>query len=337
MKRRASPYLALALCAAAQLAWTRVAHAEPLPLELDWSGPDGCPTTSDVRSELERIAHAREGAQLSAVTVRGRIEHTRAAYVLKLETVADGLLGTKRLEAARCQDLLAAATLVIALTFGEDIELVAQGTGDPPREAAETPPKSSDPSDAPSPTQPAPAASVSALAPAPRGRRFGWELGAGARGLRGLERSPSLGPYVEFRAGPRRISGSVSFAAFLPRESRFEGVDLRSSAVVLSVGTCLALVERWTRVGVCGLVEGGRVTMSAAPVLDSREAHAPWYAASPSLELSWMLGAALALRVAAGAAVSLGRPRFVIDGLGTVHETATFAPGVGLGVAYSRW
>ncbi len=95
-----------------------------LPLDLTWSAPPGCATADEIRHELGRIARARPGRTLPRVSADGRIERSGDAYRLTLHTVQNGVRGERSLVAKECRSLEREVTLVLALSFGEGVELV---------------------------------------------------------------------------------------------------------------------------------------------------------------------------------------------------------------------
>src|SRR5262249_14255911 len=98
-----------------------------LPLELTWTAPPGCATADEIRRELGRIARARPGRTLPRVSADGRIERSGEAFRLTLHTVQSGVHGERSLVAKECRSLEREVTLVLALSFGEGVELVDDG------------------------------------------------------------------------------------------------------------------------------------------------------------------------------------------------------------------
>jgi hypothetical protein len=120
----------------------RAQAADALPLELTWSAPPGCATADDVRHELGRIARARPGRTLPRVSADGRIERSGEAYRLTLHTVQNGVHGERSLVAKECRSLEREVTLVLALSFGEGVELVDDSAPDESNGAGSTNPGS---------------------------------------------------------------------------------------------------------------------------------------------------------------------------------------------------
>jgi hypothetical protein len=95
-----------------------------LPLDLTWSAPPGCATTESIQRELGRIARVRPGRTVAQLTARGSIARTGASYRLTLHTEQNGVAGERSLVAKECRSLEREVTLVLALAFGEGVELV---------------------------------------------------------------------------------------------------------------------------------------------------------------------------------------------------------------------
>src|SRR5204862_4188530 len=103
-----------------------IAQAEDaLPLELDWDAPPGCASANEIRSELDHIARVRPGRTVARLAARGRIEKTGSSYRLSLHTEQNGVTGERTLVASDCRTLEREVTLVLALAFGEGVELVS--------------------------------------------------------------------------------------------------------------------------------------------------------------------------------------------------------------------
>src|SRR5450432_143314 len=103
--------------------WARGADAEPLPLELEWRAPEDCPSGDEVRVELERIAHVNAEREPTPLVAHAHIQRVQNGYFLELFTLKDGQLGKKKLFAKSCASLKEAATLVLALAFGDGVEV----------------------------------------------------------------------------------------------------------------------------------------------------------------------------------------------------------------------
>lgn len=116
---RASWVLAAALCAASQAA----AQAR---LELTWEGLPACPTGDAIEGEVARLVGGTlpEGAPIRAT---GRAsEREGGGYTLVLTTDVEGARGERTLDAERCDELAAAAALILALMIDPEAAMRAE-------------------------------------------------------------------------------------------------------------------------------------------------------------------------------------------------------------------
>jgi hypothetical protein len=97
-----------------------------VPLDLTWTAPAGCPTGDAVRAELQRVVRVRRGRTPPLLTVNARIEQSGANWILHLRTKRDGVTGERRLQGGSCASLVGAATLVMALAYGEGVEIAPE-------------------------------------------------------------------------------------------------------------------------------------------------------------------------------------------------------------------
>lgn len=131
---------------------TAVARAEeppPLPLELAWEAPAGCPDAASVTARVEAILRGPPAAPV-AVVARGKVERAGATFRLALTLRTGDLEETRAIDAGSCAALAEAAAVVVALAI------------DPSKEDAS--PEPAAPPEPPPPPEPAPPPS----APAPR-------------------------------------------------------------------------------------------------------------------------------------------------------------------------
>jgi hypothetical protein len=69
---------------------------------------------------------------------------------------------------------------------------------------------------------------------------------------------------------------------------------------------------------------------------ESGEATAPWYTGSAAVALAWPARAAVSVRVEAALQLSLNEPRFVVEGLGDAHRVPRFAPSLAVTLVFTR-
>jgi hypothetical protein len=331
------------------------AHAQaPLPLELRWQAPSECPSSADLRAELERIARVRPGFGLTLLMAQAEVEHHGAQYTTTLYTEQAGQKGERRLEALDCKTLARTVTLVLALAFGAGVEL-AQGEVAPKQTAASAP-VSAESASAPRPTQsagPPPPQSdtpqvAAAKTPSTDHTRADRKTVADDdhdRGVRNgaLSLAVLAGGGAQFGLMPAALSASAGAELTAGAFS----IELRASAWPgASEGVATKLRARFD--GLAGALQGCRQVPLAdltlalcgrawAAALRGRSsgassdgsATAPWYALASAISLTWPAGRFLRLRIEAALAASLDRPRFIIQGFGQVHRIPLLVPDLG--------
>jgi hypothetical protein len=321
--------LCLLVCARAQA-------DEPLPLELEWDVPGECPPAASVLAELERIAHGRPGMVLPPLKARAQVVANGPSYRLTLQTLQDGRRGERRFEAADCLTLLRTVTLVLALSFGAGVEL----TGAEPETTGKASDSSGQPQSRAAAALPAvvrPAQDAQTVAAAQgraassRGKLVhGWALfmGGGAQLalLRGAALSISAGSELDLG----RFVLEARISGLMAREQRYRSqVDTDFDALLARLASCAEPALGPLSVGLCGEGRFGMLRGSSSGAAEGSQA-APWYALAGRLALTWPSAYWLRLRLEAALAVSLNRPRFVVEGLGDVHRVPRLAPDVGL-------
>ncbi|HEY0713819.1 MAG TPA: hypothetical protein VGF45_14160, partial [Polyangia bacterium] len=132
MKRRLHRLLAVGAFGVA-LGAPAVARAQ-VPLDLTWTAPAGCPTGDAVRAELQRVVRVRKGRTPPLLTVNAKIEQSGANWILHLKTKRDGVTGERRLQGGSCASLVGAATLVMALAYGEGVEIAPEALPPAPQD-----------------------------------------------------------------------------------------------------------------------------------------------------------------------------------------------------------
>lgn len=114
----------------------RMAHAagEPLPLELVWDAPEGCPDASFVTARVEQILRGSRAAP-TRVTARGKIEKTEdARFQLTLSIRTDDVEETRHIVAGACPALAHAGAVLVALAIDpshDDTPVEAEPPGIP--------------------------------------------------------------------------------------------------------------------------------------------------------------------------------------------------------------
>lgn len=309
-----------------------IAAAQPaeLPLDLDWRAPDECYSTEMVRAELNRIAHPRPGRVPEKLSARGRIEQRGEVYHLTLVTERNGATGERSLSSSDCRALGREVTLVLALAFGEGVELVpddeaatAPAPAPPPKRAA-VPPRQRKAAPPPKPDNQRGEASNF------RGAVF---LGGGVL-LRALP-SAALQGVLGAQLGTTQLWLEPRLSLVPRVEDHLErNVGARYDGLGGALGACAGTALGPTLWSGCGLFSATalRGRSSGAPEDDS--AIAPWYSAGPLAAVTWPEPSTLALRLDGALLTSLNRPEFTVGGLGEAHTVPRFVASAALGLVF---
>ncbi|HMJ11754.1 MAG TPA: hypothetical protein VK524_10100 [Polyangiaceae bacterium] len=293
-----------------------------LPLDLTWQAPKECASSADIRAELARIARVRPGLSVTPLEARGRIERTASGYRLSLRTNRNGEIGERQLSASECRSLARHVTLVLAVAFGEGVEILdeteaSEADADAPRPAPPAPPE---------PPVPAAEPKLAARVAEPRRARDSAassrrELWAGASVLFDVLPSPALSAMAGANLGWQQLWLRPR-VSWLPRvdaqleqdlDTRYDGLG---GALAVCAGTPLTSLLVNACLGGSAWALRGRAW--GAP--ESGSAVAPWYAGTADAGLSWPAHSRFRAALDAGVAVSLSTPRFVIDGWGEAHR-----------------
>jgi hypothetical protein len=306
------------------------AYAQPseLPLELDWQAPPECYSEEMIRAELARIATVRPGRTPAKLAARGRIERTGGQYRLTLTLERDGHVGERQLASSECRALGREVTLVLALAYGEGVELLPEeGAADSPKVA----PARAENAEKPA-SEPVTATDERAAAPSPDKRdalRAAAFLGGGiyAAALPAVAARVLAGADI----GSRRVWFSPRLDVMLPVGDSLErGVDASYDGWGGGLSLCLGQPALGGLLAACATGGAMAVRGRSSGATESGSAVAPWYTAGPALSGSWPERGFLAVRLEAALLISLNRPRFVVEGLGEAHEIARFVPAPAL-------
>lgn len=296
------------------------------PLELTWTAPAGCPQREAVQTAIaNNLAREDFGNALDAVEMRGEIAQAPEGWSLRVSVrLPDGSVD-RELTAGTCDELAAAAGLIIAVALDP---LRVQRVRPPPQpEPIPTgPPKAW--ANPPRPPTPAVEADVE---PDPPPKP---EIPARALDLR-LAAMLDVGSLPVLRGGGQAGVGVVgrwfradaSVLYWAPRAVRPFAAAPDAGARVQQAGlgarACLKPELGAFEASSCGGLEGG-MSWSRGIGLDSPETTAlPWLTGTAGLEVAWVSRAAVGLFAGADAQFHLVRPRVNVDGLG---ETLKLAP-----------
>jgi hypothetical protein len=339
---------------------TYAAHARAddgsLPLDLDWRAPPECADGEQVRAELARIAHVRPGRIVPRLSARGRIEKSGANYRLSLRTERSGDAGERTLVATECRSLEREVTLVLAVAFGEGVEIVepapdsktpggtaAAGStadGDPrsqakaePAQAPAKPEAKAAPASGPS-AEPEPRATPGASARGGSAFRAAFFAGGGAD----IRTLPSLAAFATLGAelGTERYWVEPHLT-WLPRVEGTLARDVRTrySGAGGAVLACLGLPAGSLRVAACAGAEATALFGHSTGATESGDATAPLYTGNGALSLEWPRRSMLAIRFDAALKARLNDPRFVVEGLGEAHRVPFLLPEVSAALVWA--
>jgi hypothetical protein len=306
-----------------------------LPLELSWRAPALCPGVGEVHAELARMARVRAGFALEPLHAEVSVALERGVYRARLRTTHAGRAGARSLDARDCTTLVKSVALVLALSFGEGVEVAA----------AETNAAEADRSAASAEAAPAPGATARAESAAASGKdaaigaagprssprvRAAWHylLGVGTQlNLLGPAMA-SVSAQVELERKALQL-GLRATGSFGPERAVSADVAARFSAASAALEACGVLGAGSVTGSLCGAGHVGVLHGSSSGASDGRS-NAPWAALSASAALTWPRSYWLRLRLQAGLAVSLYRARFVIEGLSEVERAGQLVPELAL-------
>jgi hypothetical protein len=338
----------------------RAPDADALPLELTWNAPTGCATADDIRREVARIAHARPGRSLPRVSAEGRIERWGEGYRLTLHTFQNGVRGERSLLAKECRSLEREVTLVLALSFGEGVEIVDDASADGAAPAQRTgaanaaaPTGSPGTSTAPATTEtrePSTKASTTASAtPAPSATSPTRDTVTGraassSSSASGLNTSAVAGGGVLFGTLPSPAATLFAGADLAMRrfdvDPRFvwipgvdqtlpRGVHARHDGFGGSLSGCIAVPPFEAMLGGCVGFEALALRGRSSGASEAGESVAPFFGLAPAVRWQWPAKGFVALRFEAALHIALNEPRFVVVGLGEAYSVPRLAPSLG--------
>jgi hypothetical protein len=246
--------------------------------------------------------------------------------------------GERTLVASDCRALEREVTLVLALAFGEGVELVSDKERAPsPGAAAQT---TADATRAPEPTQktapkspkasPEPPPSVSAQPDRTRSasqERLRAAVLAGGGVLIGTLPSPA--GFVTAGAtfgGGLWLDARVSWIPRVEQELA-HGVSARYEGVGGALSGCAAIPFASVFSG-CIALEGAALAGRASGATESVQAIAPLFSVAPVVAWQWPPRGPVSLRLEAALHVALHEPRFVVVGFGETYRVPLFTPGL---------
>ncbi|HET9932699.1 MAG TPA: hypothetical protein VFQ35_18475 [Polyangiaceae bacterium] len=292
-------------------------EAEPLELlELEWDAPAGCASAPQIREELARIVRARPGRGFPRLIVHARVYRERVGYRAVIEVVREQERTHREFKSADCAALVRAATVSIALSFGD-------GDGLP-----EVAPSSSEEATRQEPKPPTPLSSRAAEAvEAARPRESAAPVRRSLAVAPGFAWAPNWLGGNDFGAQATmsvRSTGAVlawQNRVWLPRSLRAtDAVGARfwaaSSSVSLALVYAVRPLELEFGIGLQAAVVHGAGFGVASPA----RAWAPSYSVVPSLSVLLELRRGVRVAVGEELTVALARPKFEIAPVGEVYR-----------------
>lgn len=316
------------------VAWTTIAaargaHADPGDLELAWEAPAGCPSVEDVHAQVARL-RATGGSTAPPRRVRGsaRVTGEGAAWRLELSLTTDQAATDRVLDGSSCAELADATALLVVLASDAEGETPSPGSA-PATGGSVAPDRGAPQNTAPAPSDARRAAPV---APPPPAVRLGLRL-FGTADVASLP-VPSLGggAAAALDVGPGR--GEIAGTWFPGREGNVPGRDGGAdvSLVVVTARGCWVPLRGAVELAGCLGLEVGSLRAEAFGVSDPGVGSALWLA--PHVGAMGALELAPPVRLVGGveAAVPLARERFVLVGVGDVHQPPPVTARVSVGL-----
>ncbi len=323
--------LSVALCLSAGTV-SLGASAQSLPLDLSWQAPEECPSGASIRSDLARITRPRAGRELSPLNARVVIARVASGYRLALETEREGALNHAQVDGKTCESLARAATLMLALAYGDGVELLSNdepavaGTPEPSVSATNHEPKAS----APTVSEPAPSAQSSIRI---KGAKLEVAPWVAAMASSGLVASTALGLEVGLDLGATHWLTVLRVRGIPSTESARKGaISVRLSSTSLALGGCAQLPLGALRLAGCASVSAGVLHASSRGARRDGSASPELFALTPSLLARYRVAPHCALRLELGAQVPLSRPELVVEGEGVLYRASRVVPELGAGI-----
>ena len=275
------------------------------------------------------MVRARPGFSLPSLAVNAVVQRTSTQYRVRLELTSAGQTTRREFQSESCNALVRAATLSIALAFGDGAEI---DEASPPEEQ-EKPAKAAT---SPAPAQkPEPAQANVAVPPASesaaKGRRVSlavgaaWSpslLGGSSFGMQAFAalRWPHLTLNWLNRAWlPHTVQPAATASArfWAATTALAPGLRYQFGAVELELGLALQ----------AGVIHG-----AGADIDSPAQAWAPWYALAPSLAVGLELGRGVRVVLGQEFVLTPVPPEFEIAPIGTVYRTPVVTPVTTLSV-----
>jgi hypothetical protein len=332
MRVEGSLILAGLLCA------SQMAGAQPASrLSLRWNAPVGCPSHDDVQARVDALLGGEANASsVSDVQASGQVQRLAAGFRLELSMTAADRPSSRVIDAANCDELAGAAAIAIALlarssaappdSGDASFESGSSAAGSPAGDGSK-PPAPQKPVTAPPP--PASDSATLAEGAPPRGLHLVLDAPLAAANWGAL---PGAGLGIGAAAGLRW--GALRFVAggelWKPKTTELQGYSARFEHLSARAEACLAPATGVFELGACLGIAAERLTGEglASATYAAKSTTSLWFSGTASIVATAPVPGLSALRVLgqAGVRVPTQRPRFLIDQLGVIHETALAEP-----------
>ncbi|WP_437755593.1 hypothetical protein [Sorangium sp. So ce1389] len=335
------------------------ARADDRPFSLRWTAPADCPAGAAVEAEITRLLGDQGPASNGTLRAAGTITPVGTGFVLHIEMSRDGWESARTVRGATCHALADAGALMVAMAIDPEVatrsDPVAMGGDRSSAGARLDNPAPEPPAAAARTAEPPPPRVPSWSVPPTRGRERPTEGAAeraplfriGLGGMSDLGTMQHLGsaiePWAGVVVGPVRLEAGASFWAGNTAESAARPQSGGTIDLIAGSLTACALLPPLARavrphfeVGVpCAGLELGRMHAEGYGVSDPDEGSALWVALRSGAAAAWLVAPWVRLRLRLEAVVPLKRPRFVLEGVGEVHEPSVAArAALGLELAF---
>jgi hypothetical protein len=292
-------------------------------LELVWEAPAECPSSARVRAQVEALL-SRDGDAVGR-TLQARAQVARAGdgrWLLQLKLTSVGALDERELVGDSCQALADSVAVILALQL-QPTDADAVEAAPPPR-AEPAPPPPTPPVEA---DQEPGAASPSSF----------FQLSvAGTADSAALPRF-ALGGRADLGWSSRRVYAGLGFAQWLTQEHTLVESRAGRGHFGFRAGWVQACHGTWgehVRFGPCLAVELGMLSARSSDVRVPSEVSELWLAALGGVGFWAPLDSHLAFTSALWAVAPLRRPRFVVEGIGEIHQPRAMGLRSNLGLAW---
>jgi hypothetical protein len=307
--------------------------AAPVPVDLAWEAPSGCPDATRILGEIARLLASTEpGPHRKRVRASAQPRRTaEGGWRLQL-VVRDDSGGTaKRTLASRsCTAIADATALIVAIAIDPTIQVSAA-----PADAA---PEPAPPVPAGSRPAPSMAAELSVEKPAPTpASRTRFAAGVFGMGRQGVLPGVAAGAGFSLAGLVGRWRLDLSAGYVLPKDVYAASTPAAGARLWqwwLALAPCRVPQRRSLEFPLCAGIEGGalhgRGIGAAVAPTDGRQ---PWLALTASAGTVWLVGEDLGIFVSAAAVLAVLRPAFDL-GSEPVHRTPVFSGRVTLGAEW---